>query len=366
MLYGGGSADIDNSVVEAGPATALYLVSAATGNTRLNLDSSTIVSAGHPTVPAIDGTVQNQLNYGSIRIKVRNSIFRDFNSTYDLTAPSGEGSVGDTNISFEYSNFNLFGTQTGDGTTYIPANNINQDPLFSSSGDYSLSPGSPSIDAGDPDGTLDPAFDIGGTIRPLDGNGDGKAIQDQGAYEFNPAACVPANSCIPGDKTPPTVSKVKFKKPSKKKGASVSLKLSEAAKVQLTFKPVGKTKQKRKTVKVSKSGKTGANTVKLKKGQLKTGKYKLSISATETAGNKSTQRVRNVTTQEIVAQLGVAREKLGDFPGLTPPDDGLIPSGEGVRAVSNVVFMGMGEPLYNLDNVCDALAIMTDGDGVSL
>ena len=62
----------------------------------------------------------------------------------------------------------------------------------------------------------------------------------------------------------------------------------------------------------------------------------------------------------------VAREKLGDFPGLTPPDDGLMPTGEGVRAVSNVVFMGMGEPLYNLDNVCDALAIMSDGDGLSL
>ena len=76
--------------------------------------------------------------------------------------------------------------------------------------------------------------------------------------------------------------------------------------------------------------------------------------------------VRNLTTQEIVAQLVVAREKLGDFPGLTPPDDGIVPMGEGVRAVSNVVFMGMGEPLYNLDNVCDALAIMSDGDGLSL
>ncbi|MCB2023097.1 MAG: 23S rRNA (adenine(2503)-C(2))-methyltransferase RlmN, partial [Burkholderiaceae bacterium] len=76
--------------------------------------------------------------------------------------------------------------------------------------------------------------------------------------------------------------------------------------------------------------------------------------------------VRNLTTQEIVAQLVVAREKLGDFPGLTPPDDGIVPSGEGARAVSNVVFMGMGEPLYNLDNVCDALAIMSDGDGLSL
>mgnify|MGYP001765266523 CR=1 FL=1 len=80
-----------------------------------------------------------------------------------------------------------------------------------------------------------------------------------------------------------------------------------------------------------------------------------------------TQRlVRNLSTQEIVSQLVVAREKLGDFPGLTPPTDGLVPSGEGVRAVSNVVFMGMGEPLYNFDAVCDAVNVLGDGDGLSL
>jgi 23S rRNA (adenine2503-C2)-methyltransferase len=76
--------------------------------------------------------------------------------------------------------------------------------------------------------------------------------------------------------------------------------------------------------------------------------------------------VRNLTTQEIVSQLIVAREMLGDFPGLTPPDNGLIPSGEGVRAVSNIVFMGMGEPLYNFENVRDAVEILSDGDGLSL
>jgi 23S rRNA (adenine2503-C2)-methyltransferase len=80
-----------------------------------------------------------------------------------------------------------------------------------------------------------------------------------------------------------------------------------------------------------------------------------------------TQRlVRNLTTREIVAQLVIARVRLGDFPGLAPPGDGLVPSGEGVRAISNVVFMGMGEPLYNFDNVRDAIDIMSDGDGLSL
>ena len=80
-----------------------------------------------------------------------------------------------------------------------------------------------------------------------------------------------------------------------------------------------------------------------------------------------TQRlVRNLTTAEIVAQLVVARDRLGDFPGLTAPIDGLVPSGEGVRAVSNIVFMGMGEPLYNFDAVRDAVAVMADGEGLSL
>jgi 23S rRNA (adenine2503-C2)-methyltransferase len=75
---------------------------------------------------------------------------------------------------------------------------------------------------------------------------------------------------------------------------------------------------------------------------------------------------RNLMAAEIVAQVLVARDRLGDFPGGTPPSDGLVPSGEGVRAVSNVVFMGMGEPLYNFGNVREAIAILTDGDGLSL
>ncbi len=79
-----------------------------------------------------------------------------------------------------------------------------------------------------------------------------------------------------------------------------------------------------------------------------------------------TQRlVRNLTSREIVAQLLVARDRLGDFPGLTAPDDGLVP-GEGQRSVSNIVFMGMGEPLYNLDEVGRAVEVMSDGDGLSL
>jgi len=76
--------------------------------------------------------------------------------------------------------------------------------------------------------------------------------------------------------------------------------------------------------------------------------------------------VRNLSAAEIVGQVLVARDRLGDFPGGVAPTDGLVPSGEGVRAVSNIVFMGMGEPLYNFDNVREAIGVLTDGDGLSL
>jgi 23S rRNA (adenine2503-C2)-methyltransferase len=78
-----------------------------------------------------------------------------------------------------------------------------------------------------------------------------------------------------------------------------------------------------------------------------------------------TQRmVRNLTAEEIVQQILVARERLGDFPDAATPPGAIVP-GEG-RLVSNVVMMGMGEPLYNFDNVKDALLIASDGEGIAL
>jgi len=78
-----------------------------------------------------------------------------------------------------------------------------------------------------------------------------------------------------------------------------------------------------------------------------------------------TQRfVRNLTAEEIVGQVMVARDRLGDWPGAARPTDGIVPTGD--RCVSNIVMMGMGEPLYNLDAVRDALLIVADGDGIAI
>src|SRR2546423_2107779 len=58
--------------------------------------------------------------------------------------------------------------------------------------------------------------------------------------------------------------------------------------------------------------------------------------------------VRNLTPGEIVGQIMVARDRLGDWPGAERvPASGAASKGSGVRLVSNIVMMGMGEPLYN-------------------
>lgn len=79
-----------------------------------------------------------------------------------------------------------------------------------------------------------------------------------------------------------------------------------------------------------------------------------------------TQRlVRNLEAQEIVGQILLARDRIGDWPGAAGPTDGrLLPEGD--RKISNVVLMGMGEPLYNFDNVKEAMEVAADGEGLSL
>ena len=71
--------------------------------------------------------------------------------------------------------------------------------------------------------------------------------------------------------------------------------------------------------------------------------------------------VRNLTAGEIVGQVMLARDDLDEWPA---PGTG---TGEdGPRLLSNIVLMGMGEPLYNFDNVRDAMKIVMDGEGIAL
>jgi 23S rRNA (adenine2503-C2)-methyltransferase len=79
-----------------------------------------------------------------------------------------------------------------------------------------------------------------------------------------------------------------------------------------------------------------------------------------------TQRlVRNLTASEIVGQIMVARDRLGDWPGGAPPDGAIVPT-DGGRFITNIVMMGMGEPLYNFEAVRDALLVVADNEGIAI
>ena len=71
--------------------------------------------------------------------------------------------------------------------------------------------------------------------------------------------------------------------------------------------------------------------------------------------------VRNLTAGEIAGQVMLARDALGEWPGA-----GETGGARGGRLLTNIVMMGMGEPLYNFENVRDALAIVMDGEGLAL
>ena len=71
--------------------------------------------------------------------------------------------------------------------------------------------------------------------------------------------------------------------------------------------------------------------------------------------------VRNLTAGEIVGQIMMARDDLDEW-----PEPGVGTGDAGPRLLSNIVLMGMGEPLYNFDNVRNAMKIAMDGEGISL
>ena len=114
-------------------------------------------------------------------VAVRNSILRGFGSGYKTETPIGPG-IGKVLLEASYSNLSTTGASLG-GVASFPVGDIDADPKFLP--DFDLAPGSPSIDAGDP-GAGGLSTDFLGDFRPRDGDGDGVAIRDQGAYEYLP------------------------------------------------------------------------------------------------------------------------------------------------------------------------------------
>lgn len=196
-----GAVTVRNSVIRTVGETALHSWATVAADALITADHDTLVNTSG-SAPPVSAEVTPGTT-GNASLAVTNSIMWGYDQAYARSAPVSP-TLGNASLSISHSNFPTAGpVEAGDGTTTLGAGNINSDPLFVSAGDLSLGTGSPSIDAGDPaDTTTD---DFVGATRPLDGNGDGLAVSDQGAYEHPAIPVTPP----PADTTPPGTRKGK-------------------------------------------------------------------------------------------------------------------------------------------------------------
>ena len=172
-----GSATVENSVLGTVDGIGFY-VSASADNGSIVANHVTAVDTGSSS-PAME--IQKTSGSGNASLTVSNSILRGFSSGYTVVAAAGPG-IGVATLIARYSNFPKAGVAAG--VVDVATGNVDVDPKLLGNG--SLPPSSPSVDAGDPAAGL--TTDFLGALRPVDGNGDGIARRDQGAFEYQPPA----------------------------------------------------------------------------------------------------------------------------------------------------------------------------------
>jgi hypothetical protein len=273
-----------------------------------------IVSARHLTItgvpqdqndPAIQAKVQNSAGNGLVNLVVNDSIIDGFDNPLWCEAPVS-GSIGNAAMTINYSQFKHSANVIGD-CTFNNSNTIDTftagAPKFVGDDDFHLLPSSPALDKGNPATVSLPTQDYDGAPRPIDGDGDGVARRDMGAYEYQPPG-PPGDSGGngPGDGTqppqtsgPPRDTKAPVIDGLRLKRRTLEVTVSESASVEVTLRPSGTTQSKKaKRVLLRFKAKAGKNKFKLKRKKLKAGRYKLTAVATDAAGNRSKPKSRRI------------------------------------------------------------------------
>jgi hypothetical protein len=218
----GSFAVVENTIIEADTATPISVDSTDAATVIVNLRHLTIFGSNVPAGdPAIHAKVQSAAGNGPINLVANDTLIAGYADPLRCEAPTSP-IVGNANFSVRYSYFAHSAFVEGD-CTLTTTSTIDSfsagEPQFAGPGDFHLPPSSPAIDRGDPQVVSVTGVDFDGASRPVDGDGDGAARRDIGAFEFRPPA--PGPETIP--KAPGQAVKCK-KKPKRKPRAAAAKK----------------------------------------------------------------------------------------------------------------------------------------------